>query len=96
MPILVKEERTKDGEKGVWIIRRIWREDYPTTRQWEEIIEEQIETSPEPVPDKDDIIISLLAKIAGVEDEKELKTCIHSPVTKEKKYYDPQYSRPPL
>ena len=85
MAILVKEERTKDEEKGVWIIRRIWREDLPTTRQWEEIIQESIPSTPDPTPDKDDIIISLLTKIAGVTDEKEHETYIHKPKLKVEK-----------
>jgi len=79
MAILVKEERTKDEEKGVWIIRRIWREDHPTTLQWEEITQEPIPSTPAPIPDKDDIIISLLSKIAGISDEKELETHVHKP-----------------
>jgi len=82
MPMLVKEERTKDEEKGVWIVRRIWREDLPTTKQWEEIMQESIPSTPAPTPDKDDIIISLLTKIAGVTDEKEQETHIHKPKLK--------------
>ena len=85
MPMLVKEERTKNEEKGVWIIRRIWREDLPTTKQWEEITEEPIEVPPESVPDKDDIIISLLTKITGISDEKELETHVHKPTLKVEK-----------
>jgi len=88
MPVLVKEERTKDEEKGVWIIRRIWREDHPTTKQWEEIIEEPLEPQPkplEPEPDKQDVIISLLMKIAGMSNIEEVETFIHKPKLKVEK-----------
>ena len=85
MAKLIKEEKTKDETKGVWIIRRIWREDLPTTKQWEEITEELLEAQPKPTPDKDDIIISLLMKIAGMSEIEEFETFIHKPKLKVEK-----------
>jgi len=48
MAILVKEERIKDEERGVMIIKRIMREDQPTAHQWEEVTEEELPPKPSP------------------------------------------------
>ena len=48
MVIIVKEEKIKDEKKGIMIIKHILREDYPTTRQWEEVIEKKLPSPPEP------------------------------------------------
>jgi len=67
MAILVKEERIKDEEKGVWIIKRIMREDHPTTRQWEEITEEPLPPEPEPTVDRTEEMLKRICKKQSID-----------------------------
>jgi len=67
MPILVKEEKIKDEEKGVMIIRRIIREDHPTSRQWEEVTEEELPSPPEPTIDHTTEMLKRICKKQSID-----------------------------
>ena len=67
MAILVKEERIKDEEKGVMIIRRIMREDHPTARQWEEVTEEELPSPPEPTVDLAEVMLKRICKKQSID-----------------------------
>ena len=67
MTILVKEERTKDEKKGVMIIRRIMREDHPTSRQWEEVSEEALPSPPEPTIDHTTEMLKRICKKQSID-----------------------------
>jgi len=63
MVILVKEEKIKDEKKDVMIIKRIMREDRPTTRQWEEVTEEELPPKPSPPEPRINSIEEMLKRI---------------------------------
>jgi len=63
MVILVKEEKIKDEKKDVMIIKRIMREDRPTTRQWEEVTEEELPPKPSPPEPRINLIEEMLKRI---------------------------------
>ena len=70
MAVLVKEERLKDEKKGVMIIRRIMREDHPTSRQWEEVTEEELPpkpSPPEPTVDPNEEMLKRICKKQSID-----------------------------
>jgi len=67
MAILVKEERIKDEKNGVMIIKRIMREDHPTSRQWEEVIEEELPSPPEPTVDPAEVMLKRICKKQSID-----------------------------
>ena len=67
MAIIVKEERIKDEDKGVMIIKRIMREDHPTSRQWEEVTEESIPPEPTPTIDPTEEMLKRICKKQSID-----------------------------
>ena len=67
MAILVKEEKIKDEKKGVMIIKRIMREDHPTSYQWEEVIEEPIPPEPSPTIDPTEEMMKRICKKQSID-----------------------------
>jgi len=67
MAILVKEEKIKDEEKGVMIIKRIMREDHPTARQWEVVTEEELPSPPEPIVDPNEEMLKRLCEKQSID-----------------------------
>jgi len=67
MIILVKEERIKDKKNGMMIIKRIMREDHPTSRQWEEVTEEPIPPEPSPIIDPTEEMMKRICKKQSID-----------------------------
>ena len=67
MAIIVKEEKIKDEDKGVMIIRRIMREDHPTSRQWEEVTEEALPAPPEPTINPHEEMLKRICKKQSID-----------------------------
>ena len=80
---LISEKR--DILKDKVHVTQIWRQDQPTTKQYQVEFDEPL---PPPIPtleqapDKQDVIISLLSKIAQMEDIEEPEVLVHMPKAK--------------
>ena len=64
MAYIVKTERVEDKDAGVYHITEIWREDYPTTRQWAVRYDEPIPPTPTRPPSDMDAIMRMMQRIA--------------------------------